>query len=233
TGCLVGAKHLTLEHSTDERQRHGHLLIVRRHLGKPLREAAADRPQLVEQERLRHTLDFNWERLADLDKVANARVGVGAQEDLPADRAPLDTGGEVDGGTDHCVLGALLGADVPNDGLARVNADAHLETWQPALRVRLVHVCHRALHSDGGGRGASWEASSSRATSGETYRPNVSRMKSRCRRPSIISLKARVSRPTSSRERTGSATLRSPAWMRAAVLVRAVIGPATRRATIT
>src|SRR3989454_8429699 len=135
-GGLVLAEELALEHSTDERQQHGHLLIVVRHLGKPLREAAANRSQLVEQERLGHTLDFNRERLADLDKVANARVGVGAQEDLPADRAPLDTGGEVDGGTDHRVLGALLGADVPDDGPARVDADAHLETPQSALRGR-------------------------------------------------------------------------------------------------
>src|SRR5262249_13616541 len=90
--CLRLSEDLTLEHATDKRQRHGHMLSVGQPLGKPLGEAAADRPQLVEQERLGHALHFYGERLADLDQVANARVGVGAQEDLPADRAPLDAG---------------------------------------------------------------------------------------------------------------------------------------------
>src|SRR3989475_12887992 len=99
-GGLVLAEELALEHSTDERQQHGHLLIVARHLGKPLREAAANRPQLVEQEWLGHTLDFNWERLPHPDEVANARGGGGAQEELPADRAPPGNGGEGDGGAE-------------------------------------------------------------------------------------------------------------------------------------
>src|SRR2546427_3265846 len=92
-GGLVLAEELALEHSTDERQQHGHLLIVVRHLGKPLREAAANRSQLVEQERLGHTLDFNRERLPDPDKLANPRRRVGAPEDLPPDPGPPDPRG--------------------------------------------------------------------------------------------------------------------------------------------
>src|SRR5262249_59689973 len=128
TGCLVRAEHLALEHPTDERQRHGYLLLVSRGLWKPRREAAAQRSQLIEQERLGNTLDFNRERLTDLDEVVNARVGTRTQEDLSADRAALDASREVDGGPDHGVLGALFRADVPDDGLACADTDAHLET---------------------------------------------------------------------------------------------------------
>ena len=55
-------------------------------------------------------------------------------------------------------------------------------------------------------------------------------MKSRWRRPSSIWLNARVSRPSSSAERTGSACDRSPAATRVTPAVSARIGRVRRRA---
>src|SRR5437899_77091 len=84
-------------------------------------EAPADRAQLVEQHRLGDALELDAHGLADLDEIVDAIEGRAGHEDLAADRAPLDSRGEVHGGADHGVLRPLLGADVADDRLTGVD----------------------------------------------------------------------------------------------------------------
>ena len=55
-----------------------------------------------------------------LGEIADPLVGRGAHEDLAADGGALHARGDVDGAPHHRVLGALLGPDVADHGLAGV-----------------------------------------------------------------------------------------------------------------
>jgi hypothetical protein len=104
--------------------------------------------QCVEQEWFGNAFHFDryWGR--NFGYVTYALVRGGAQENLPSHRTPFDAGGEVHGGADHGVLGTLLGANVADHGLSRINANAHLETRPAAFGVLLIELSHGALHGE-------------------------------------------------------------------------------------
>src|SRR5439155_6419170 len=95
--------------------------------------APAEPAQLVERDRRVEALELDVDRRRDLREGAEVTDGGLRQQDLAADRTALHAGGEVDGGADDRVLRALLGADVADDGLAGVDADAHQQA-RPAAR---------------------------------------------------------------------------------------------------
>jgi hypothetical protein len=121
---------------------------------QPLRPAAADGPQLVQGDGGLQPLQLDVDRRRRLGETAELLERLGGEQHLAADRAALHARGEVHGGADHGVLRALLGADVADDCLAGMQANAHLEARPAARDVLRVECLHRALHGQGAGRRA-------------------------------------------------------------------------------
>ena len=115
---------------------------------------AADSAHLPDRQRMPRALRLDLQRTGHRDDRADFAPRAVGDEDLSAGRVRLDPSRQIDGAAHGRIFHPAVRADVADDRLAGVDADAHLDLGHSLLAVSRVHVVHGSLHGHRAGDGA-------------------------------------------------------------------------------
>src|SRR5262249_44936916 len=111
-------------------------------------------------QRLPGPLGLDLQLSAHADQRRDLLPGALRDQDLPAGRVRLDASRQIDGGAPRSELHAPLRADVTDDYLPGVDADAHLDLGKPRSRLRAFtpSIASCMARAQATARSASWAA---------------------------------------------------------------------------
>ena len=94
--------------------------------------------------RLLAAFDLHLDRIVDVDEVLDVWEEAGADEDFATTSLGLQALRHVDHITHHRIFHALLGANIPHDGFAAVDADTQVQrgltTDRKSTRLNSSHI---------------------------------------------------------------------------------------------